>query len=193
MNEVLHDCFVPSTCIGMSIYRKNIFEPLKNDCVLLDQYNKLFACNYGFGWLGYFWSLFANGNYRAALINVRVKSIAGKKKQAWAVRFYGCWADDLCYIIDNIPNSYVSKSEIPKSTWKVMKLDTFTYSYLARKHGDLCKEKYVEMKNNGILGRITDHQHKIWFYATTPILFLDVADVFRRLYKRCRSMTGRRR
>ena len=96
-----------------------------------------------------------------------------KKTQSWAVRFYGCWADDLCQIIDNIPDVYRGKNNIPKNTWKVMKLDNFTYGYLARKYGDLNAEKYEQMASNGMLDRITDNPKRIKFYATAPMWIIE--------------------
>lgn len=168
--KMLHACFVATTCIGLSIYRTAIFDIIRNSPSLLEQYDKRFGNNYGFAWLGYFYNVYAMGGYKAALVNAETKSILNKAKvQSWAVRFYGCWAEDLCQIIDSIPDSYADKDSIPKETWDVMKLDSMSYGYKARKYGDLDTEKYDELKENGIIAKLTDKPGRMKFFATAPM------------------------
>lgn len=168
--EMLHACFVTTTCIGMSIYRTAIFDIIRNNPSLLEQYDKRFGNNYGFAWLGYFYNVYAMGEYKAALVNAGTKSILKKAKiQSWAVRFYGCWAEDLCQIIDGIPDSYADKDSIPKETWDVMGLDSISYGYKARKYGDLDTEKYIELERNGMIAKLTDKPGRIRFFATAPM------------------------
>lgn len=168
--KMIHTCFVAMTCIGMSIYRTAIFDIIRNTPSLLEQYDKRFGSNYGFAWLGYFYNAYAAGEYRAALVNAGTKSILKKEKvQSWAVRFYGCWAEDLCQIIDSIPDSYADKDSIPKETWDVMKLDSISFGYKARKYGDLDAEKYAELKKRGIIAKLTDKPGRIKFFATAPM------------------------
>lgn len=174
-DEMLRKCFVSSTCIGMSIYRTAIFDPIKKDPDLKKSYDLLFANNFGFGWLGYFYSVYAMQKYRTALINVKVNNILKKKTQTWAVRFYGCWADDLCQIIDNIPDSYTNKGEVPKETWSVMNLDSFSYCYRVRKYGDLNGDKFDELERNGTLKRLSDNRSRIKLFAVAPMQVLDIA------------------
>ena len=167
---MLHDIFIASTCIGLSIYRTAIFNPIKENKILLNKYDVLFKNNYGFGWLGYFYNVYALGNYQSMLVNAKVLSVLNKKKtQSWAVRFYGCWAEDLCQIIDNIPDSFIGKELIPKNTWNVMDLDAIPYCYLARKQGDLSKDKYKELKEKGYIERITDNPGRIRLFAEAPM------------------------
>ena len=178
---MIKDCFVSSTCIGMSIYRTSIFDPIRNDQSLMDKYDKLFKDNYGNRWLGYFYSIYAMGEYKTALINVRIKSIMNRKKvQSWAVRFYGCWAEDLCSLVDKLPDSYVMKDRIPRDTWSIMNLNSISYGYKARKYGDLNKDKYIELINNGILQRLTDNLSKVKFFATAPIFLINSVYLARR-------------
>ena len=173
-NQMIKNCFVSSTCIGTSIYRTAIFNPIKKDSILLSKYNGLFKNNYAFGWLGYFYSLYALDKYSAALVNVHINNILPKKKvQSWAVRFYGCWVDDLCDLADNLPDSYSSKRLIPRDTWNIMKLNSISYGYKARKFGDLTKDKFNELVSNGLLERITNNTFKIKFFATSPIFLID--------------------
>lgn len=182
--KMIHACFVATTCIGMSIYRTAIFDIIRNDSSLLEQYDKKFGNNYGFAWLGYFYNVYAMGEYKAALVNAETKSILKKAKvQSWAVRFYGCWAEDLCQIIDSIPDSYADKDSIPKETWDVMKLDSISYGYKARKYGDLDADKYAELKKRGIIAKLTDKPGRIKFFATAPMPVIEfVSGVYRAAY-----------
>lgn len=179
-SEMLHDFFISSTCIGLSIYRIDIFNPIKSTPDLLNMYNELFSVNYGFGWLGYFYNVYALGEYKALFANVKLFNVqVGKKIQSWAKRFYGCWADDLCQIIDNIPDSYVGKELVPWETWRTMRLDSIQYCYRARTYGDLNKQKYLELLSNGILSRLTNKTKRICFFACAPktvIMFVSVLE-----------------
>lgn len=180
-SKMIHSVFVASTCIGLSIYRTAIFDPIKKNASLLQQYDKLFKNNYGFAWLGYFYNVYAMGEYKALLANVEIKDTLNKAKtQSWVVRFYGCWADDLCQIIDNIPASYENKDGIPKETWEVMKLNSMAYGYKARKFGDLNGKKYQELKKAGIIDRLTDRPSRIRYFATAPMPVIACGNI---LYK----------
>ena len=183
--QMLHDTFVPSTCIGLSIYKTSIFDILKKNTDLMQKCDQLFKNNFGFGWLGYFYYAYNQENFTTLLANIKILPILDKKKtQSWAVRFYGCWVDDLCQIIDNIPSSYTNKEQIPKNTWKVMALDSFNYGYLARKYGDLNKEKYKDMITHGLINRITDNPKKIKKFATVPLCILEVVYLLFRVIRK---------
>lgn len=172
--KMLHDVFVASTCIGLSIYRTAIFDPIKRNAELMKAYDCKFKDNFGFSWLGYFYNVYALGEYKTLLANIDILPILNKKKkQSWAVRFYGCWADDLCQIIDYIPKSYIGKEAIPINTWKVMGLESVSYGYLARKYGDLNTGKYKELEQNGTIERITDRPKRIKFFATAPMAAIE--------------------
>lgn len=181
--KMLHDVFVASTCIGLSIYRTEIFSPIRNNEALQRQYDELYKDNYGFGWLGYFYNVYSMGDYKTLLADVETFTILNKKKtQSWTVRFYGCWVDDLCQIIDNIPDSYEGKEQIPKNTWKIMKLNAIPYCYLARKHGDLNKKKYVEMTEKGYINRITNNPNRIKWFASAPMFAVESVFLIYRAY-----------
>lgn len=193
--RMIHDVFVASTCIGLSIYRTAIFDPIKSNAELMGQYDGKFKSNYGFSWLGYFYNVYALGKHKTLLTNVAILPVLNKKKkQSWAVRFYGCWADDLCQIIDNIPESYIGKDAIPKNTWEVMGLDSVSYGYMARKYGDLNTGKYKELVRNGTLGRITDKPKRIKFFAAAPMAAIEGVRLLcsvKALGKRAVKKTGR--
>lgn len=166
----LHDCFIPCTCIGCSIYKTAIFSNIKNSSVLKTHYDKLFADNYGFAWLGYFYSVFAdNPEYRAAYRNVKIHNIFNKKKQLWAMRFYGCWIDDLCQIMDNLPSVYKNTETVCMETWERMKLYSYHYCFLSKLGGDLNKENYRRYVDTGLIKRIPqDKLGRIKFFAYSP-------------------------
>ena len=190
--QMIHDVFIPSTCIGLSIFRMSVFAPIKNNGALLQKFDTLFKDNYGFSWLGYFYNMYAIGDYKTLLANVEILSILDKpKKQSWSVRFYGCWVDDLCQIIDHIPETYQNKNMIPKNTWRIMRLEAVPYCYNARKHGDLNKKKLKEMTQNGQIDRITDHPGRIKFFATAPMVFVELANVLFRVYSRVEKIIKR--
>lgn len=175
LGEMLHDVFIPSTCIGLSIYRTEIFSPLKTNKKMLSSYNSLFSNNFGFSWLGYFYNLYALGEYKTLLVNIKTNLLLKdqKKTQSWAKRFYGCWANDLCQIIDNIPDRYKGKDAIPKNTWKIMGLEAIPYCYISRKSGDLNKKKYKDMEKEGLIERITDNPQRIRFFACAPMFIIE--------------------
>lgn len=179
--QMLHDIFIPSTCIGLSIYRTEMFDSIKNDEHLLKTLDELFKDNFGFGWLGYFYNIYGGRNYNALLVNIKIYPVLDiKKKQSWVVRFYGCWMEDLCAIIDNIPDTYENKDDIPMNTWKTMKLDDFSYCYMARKYGDLNRKKYNELYKQGLINRILEKPQKIKIVAYAPMIFVEGLNVLYR-------------
>lgn len=177
----IRDCFLSSTCIGFSIYKTNLFSSLKKDKIELDRLNSLFSTNYGFGWLGYFYSTFAKGYHTARTCSIKtIDILKHKKKQVWAKKFFHCWIDDMCQIIDNIPTSYDNKNLVPKLVWKDLNLCSDQYLYIGRKVGDLNKESYERYVSTGLLARVIDDRTLFKFYAKAPIPFVEVRY---RLYK----------
>lgn len=175
LNTFICECFIPSTCIGFSIYKTSLFAYLKNNPQLLMEYNSKFEDNYGFGWLGYFYNAFAQKDNKARTCNVKTINIfPRKKKQVWAKRFYECWIDNLIQIIDNIPDTYIKKDIVPRIVWDGLKLYSDQFCYLARKCGDLNKVSYDAYDSDGILNRITTHKRNIKFYAKAPLCMIEV-------------------
>lgn len=175
LNEFINECFVSSTCIGFSIYKTSIFNYLKMNILLKNEYDCKFKNNYGFGWLGYFYNAFTKGEYRARTCRVRtIDILSKKKKQVWAKRFYECWIDNLCQIIDNIPDIYSRKNDVPRIVWDELKLYSDQYCYLARKNGDLNVDTFERYNKEGKLNRITSHKNKISFYAKAPMIFVEI-------------------
>ena len=194
-NELFVSAFIPSTCIGMSIYRLSLFESLKNDPVLLERCDSSYKDNYGFGHLGYFYTVFSMGKYVSALLNVKTYEIMKKKKvQLWRTRFYGCWAEDLCAIVDRLPDSYLSKEKVLKEVWQTMRLDSFSYCYKARKYGDLNIEYFNKLIDEGVWKRLTNKQTRLKFFAIAPIRLLDFIFIcysgLRKLKLICGSLTN---
>ena len=174
-SKMIHSCFVATTCIGMSIYKTSIFDPIKKDPQKLKEMDDVFRSNYAFAWLGYFYSVYAMNDYKTALVNVKINEIlAAQKKQTWASRFMGCWVEDLCQVVDQIPDLYARKGMIPKEVWKVMKLNTIPGGYKARKNGDLTRKKYKELKSNGMLLRVVDNTMIMSFFSIAPLFLIEL-------------------
>ena len=170
LNDFFRECFISVTCVGLSIYKTEMFTDLRNNPELKKKYDDLFKRCYGFAYLGYFYNVFARGSYKAGFAKVKIHNILSKKKvQTWAKRFYGCWIEELCYIMDNIPETYKDKDAVLKETWKKMKLDKPKYCYNARKSGALNDELYMKYKKNGMIDRVLDDDKRIKFYAIAPV------------------------
>lgn len=175
LGKFIRDCFISSTCIGFSIYKTSMFAFLKNDKVLKNEYDIKFKNNYGFGWLGYFYNVFAKGKYKAITCHAQIIDIAPKKKkQVWAKRFYECWIDNLCQIIDNIPDDYEKKDQVPKIVWDGIGLYKDQFCYLARINGDLNKNSLARYETEGLLDRVTSHKKNIEFYALAPLFLVKI-------------------
>lgn len=176
--EILHQFFIPSTCIGCSIYKTSIFDFLKDpkEEKCLDD---LFKDNYGFGWLGYFFTAFSKSDsYKAAFSKIKINNIADflgvKKVQTWAKHFMGCWIDDLLNIMDNLPNCYQRKELVLEETWNAMRLDSFHYLLVSR-GGDLNRKTFNKYRRNGQISRITRHPIRMYLFANCPIFLLKCA------------------
>ena len=57
--EFLKECLISTTCIGLSIYKRELFDALKKDRSWMKECDRKYRHNYGFGWLGYFYEVFA--------------------------------------------------------------------------------------------------------------------------------------
>lgn len=188
-SEFIHDCFVSTTCIGLSIYKNSIFDCIKSNSNKMMQYDSLFKKNYGFAWLGYFFTAFSEGRYKAVFEKVNVYNILpDRKKQTWAKRFYGCWLDDLCQIVDDIPDIYKDKEKIPFEVWRDMNLWGESHCYTSRKYGDLNKESFNKYIENGMLKRITEDYRTIKYYACAPIFMVEVRYFLFRILRKIKHL-----
>lgn len=183
-SKFLHECFIPCTCIGCSIYRTDIFSHMKNDATVKFHYDDLFSKNYGFAWLGYFYSAFADSpDYRAAYRKVHIYNVFPKKKQAWAKKFYECWIDDLCQITDNLPVIYENTETVCRESWDSMKLYSFYYCFTAKLYGDLSKKNYERYVETGLIQRISqDKIGRIKFFAYSPKWLIKILYLFYRIF-----------
>ena len=161
-----------------------MFNVLKNNTELMQYCDKKFRKNYGFGWLGYFYTAYANGNNKAVFTVVDVLDILPqKKKQVWAKRFYECWVENLCEIVEYIPDVYQKKDEIPQETWKRMKLDSPMYCYRARVNGGLTQEIVKMYEENGMLCQVTKKIKRVEFYAKAPLPIIIGLHFLNKLYQ----------
>jgi len=192
--ELLRECFVSITCIGLSICRTNIFSPLKADTDLLTYCDQKYKNNYAFSWIGYFLEMYQKEKRRALFAVVPVLEILpGKKKQTWFQRFYGCWCEDLCNLLDSVPDIYGNVDRILYETWKYMGLDSVNYCYQARRHGDLNVETYERYRDNGMLERVTRKFRRMETFARVPLeeleecLHKELEEESKEFYDHCKS------
>lgn len=171
LNEFLTDCFVSMTCIGLSIYKTELFAPLKQDKELIELCNRKYRKNYAFGWIGYFLEMFQLKQNRKALFTAApiIEIQPDKKIQSWFRRFYKCWCEDLCELMDNLPDSYESASRVPKETWGHMNFDSIDYICKVRKFGDLNEDTFNRYMENGMLIKVADQIERIRAFASTPL------------------------
>mgnify|MGYP003307557618 CR=1 FL=1 len=94
------------------------------------------------------------------------------KRQVWVSRFYECWVENVCELIDNLPAKYEGKNNIPNETWVTMHFDSMVYAYRARINGGLNREIFNKYYNNGMLLRVTNRIGRIRFFAITPMWLL---------------------
>ena len=182
-SEFLRECLISTTCIGLSIYKRSIFNELFSNVQWLEECDMAFKSNYGFGWLGYFYSVFANNEYKAVFSVVKtINILPGKKKQAWASRFYECWVENLCDLIDRIPEIYKNKDLVIRETWTRMNLESHFYCYRARVCGGLDSTVFNKYLNNGMLARVTKKLNRIRIYAMAPIWTVKILYFFHRAY-----------
>lgn len=155
-NELLRECFVSMTCIGLSIYKVSMFDALKYDKFLMDKCNKKYKNNYGFAWIGYFLEIFALGKHKALFSVVSGIDLGvGIKIPTWFKRCYGCWIEDLCTLMDAVAENYQYTEIVMRDTWTYISLDSPGFCDFARRKGDLNVETYRKYKDNGMLDRVT--------------------------------------
>lgn len=172
--EFLKECFVSMTCIGLSIYKTSIFEPLKMDPELRDNYDQKYKDNYAFGWIGYFLEIFSMRKYKALFSVIPIIDIRQTKKSAsWFKRYYHCWIEDLCNLLDGVSEKYQCAETVIKETWQYLSLDMPTRCYEVRKKGDLNPETFNKFKDNGMLKRVSKHIDRLEKFAYSSSEQLD--------------------
>lgn len=174
-SSFMQESFISVTCIGCSIYRLEIFKDLKADKAWMQDCDRKYRHNYGFGWIGYFFEAFARNGHTAALPKIEIKDIFPKqKKQAWASRFYECWVENLIDLTDKLPDFYNTKQDVPRNTWDEMRLASHVYCNRARVCGGLNPEVFEKYLNNGMLEKVTDRIRRIKFYAYAPMWQIEI-------------------
>ena len=94
----------------------------------------------------------------------------------------------MCQVVDNIPDTYKNKEKIPFEVWRDMKLWKASYSYTARKYGDLNKDSYRRYLENGMLDRITDKHGIIKYYACAPMFMVECRYLLFRTLRKLKSL-----
>lgn len=173
-NDFLRECFLSITCIGLSIFKTSMFEPIKINPLLKKEYDLKYKDNYGFSWIGYFLEIYALKNYKALFCVIPIIYIKPERKvQSWFKRYYHCWVEDLCNLAEYLSEKYKYTDLILKDTWKYLALDRPSICYDVRKAGDLNPQTFNEFKNNGMFNKVTNHIDRLERFANCPIQELD--------------------
>lgn len=174
---MINDNFSNGTCIGLSIYKTEIFEPIRSNPDFLIECDRKYGDNYGLGWLGYFYECFARKSYQTYFVNINTYTFKGKT-EAWLGNFSLSWVENLMGIIDQIPDSYfgtnpmIARNNLLKRVWREIGIDSCDYLYLGRKHNGLNPEIYVKYSKTKQWNRVTEHKGRIMFYAYAPMWLL---------------------
>lgn len=172
--ELLRDCFLSMTCIGLSIYKTSLFEPLKCNEKLIAECTLKYKKNYGFAWIGYFLEMFSIKEYKALFSIVPIMEIkADKKIQSWFQRCYGCWIEDLCNLMDALSEKYKCTEMVIRDTWKYLAFDSLGFCDYARRKGDLNRDTYKKYKDSGMLERVTKRGRRLEKFANAADMELD--------------------
>ena len=165
-NEMLAECFVSMTCTGLYIYKTSIFDGIKNDAVFRKECDDKYSGNYAFTWMGYFLECYARIQGKTLFSIVPVLDIKPEKKvQRWFKRFYECWVEDLCNLMDGVSGLYEDTEKVIQKTWKYLNIDSNWTCIEGRKRGGLCPEIYEKYMSNKMLERVTRNTEKLREYA----------------------------
>lgn len=165
--RMLNDCLISMTCTGFYIYKTSMFDWLKKDEIFWKSCLEKYDNNYGFTWMGYFLEAYARDpGYRTVFVNVPVIDIEPEKKiRRWNQKFFKCWCDDLCNIIDGISEQYHVNDDLLKDVWKILGFDMAESLYQNCKEGVLNSEIY--QKYNQFFGRVSNNVDKIESFANS--------------------------
>lgn len=153
--EFFRDCYDSVGVIGLVIYKTALFEPLKNNTLLRTECDRKYKDNW-FAWMGYFFEMFALEEHKAVFAVVPLVNIKPDKKTiSWISKYYGCWIEGSCDLMDGLADSYSGTETVLRNAWKYSAQDIPLNQYIMRKNGDLNKETYKKYKENGMLERCT--------------------------------------
>ncbi len=191
-NEFVTDRYIPITCCGMTIFRTSVFESIRSDPQKRDCYDSKYKDLFGFAYMGYYLEATAEKGNRFIAIKVPWHSLNPQKKvQHWNKKFYECWCDELCIIMDCLPDCINDKNKVLRNTWETMKLDGFDDLYRAKRAGGLTIEDYYRMMNKGYLQRVTKRTNRFKVVACLPNIVIVPSfylfRVFRKTYKLLRN------
>ncbi|MCM1089530.1 MAG: hypothetical protein NC413_01705 [Muribaculum sp.] len=167
MQEFVNTAFISLTCIGATIYKTSVFEPLKKDRSLRIKSDEKYGNNYAFGWLGYFLEALLSQEHRTfySITKPPVIIRSDEKKWSWGKRYCQCWVKDLLDILDGIAYKCKGTDQIAKDAWLYISLDDPQNCYFARKEGDLTPQTYEKYMRNGMLDRCSRHVDRLERFA----------------------------
>lgn len=170
--DFFYDCFWHATWLGGIIFKKEIFDALQNTKTYNDYMEKFYR-NDGFSYLGVFYDLIAKKEIDASFVLIHIEEIGANKKTAWIKRYLEVWCDNLCYLVDHIPDEYnAAKDKVLKETWEILGLDGYDFCFKARQNDGINKEIYEYYKKLGLLNRVTKNVNRIKIFSTWPYPFV---------------------
>lgn len=171
----LRNCFISMTCIGMSIYKtelfKNVFiDDKKEFC------KKMFDDNYAFAWLGYFLTAYScSENNKSILKKILINDLLPSQKvQQWRKRFLESWIQNLCDLLDRIPRKYGDIDYVINNIWKTLKLDSNSNLIRCRVSGELNIKTLKHYIKNGMIYRATNRVCFCRILCLIPKSFLKI-------------------
>lgn len=173
--EFLRDCFISMTCIGMSIYKTALFEPLKHNEALKAECDRKYKDNYGWSWLGYFFEMFAEKEHKAVFAVIPTMDIKPEQKRStWMQRHFNICIGGTCDLMDGLSNKYQCTEKVLKDFWKYTPLYRASSCYTVRKGGgDWNQDTYKKYKENGMLERCTPYWERMERFANVADADLD--------------------
>lgn len=179
LNPFLEECFIPITCCGMTVFRTSVFDSIRLNSEERERFDNCYKDKFGFAYLGYYLESFAYSKQSSVFVKSPWKDLNPQKKiQHWNKKFYECWCDELCQIMDYLPNQYENKDYVLRSTWSKLHIDSFETIMKAKRAGGLRFSDYRRMKEKGYLSRVTDKRIQFFFSSFLPKAILSLVYFF---------------
>lgn len=170
--DFFNDCFWHATWLGGLILRRELLDELQNSEKLkkyLEKYNR----NDGFSYLGILYEIMAGKKIMASFSVIGIEEISKNKKPGWLKRYLQVWCDNLCFLMDMLPEYYTPiKRKVLKEVWTKLELDGAYWCYQARISGGLNKEIFQYYDEKGLIDRVSDNKIRIRWFATLNKIFL---------------------
>lgn len=190
-NLFFEERFIPITCCGMTIFKTEVFESIRHNEIKRKDYNQKYQEMFGFAYLGYYLEAYAEKDRLSVAVKIPWHKLKAQKKvQYWNKKYYECWCDELCQIMDHLPNVYLQKDEILQRTWNRLHLATYDIIAQAKNAGGLTYNDYKRMVSKGYLKRVTKRIGRFRFSSIMPIWLFNFWFFFFRAIRKTLRLIG---